>query len=249
MICYSFFTHFKKHCLLPVFLLGYIGVHAQMISGRVVADSNNHPVIATITAALHQTSSNANGEFSIGTSGPGDTIKIFAIGFKSFNFPVKNWRGDNIIIRLKPLSLMLGGVVIGARRDHKKDSIKNRREFERVFNYTPPKFTDMLTSSPAQANVPFAFVNIDLGVLVGILTRKNSPTYKLKKELLRDEQADYINTRYNRLLVIRITHLQGDSLDKFMDKYYPAIDWVKKTSDYDMGQYIKAKAIEFRKAP
>jgi len=66
---------------------------------------------------------------------------------------------------------------------------------------------------------------------------------------LRDEQADYINTRFSRGLVTRITGLKGDSLNMFIDKYYPTIDWVKKTSDYDMIQYIKTKLVEFRKAP
>jgi hypothetical protein len=32
----------------------------------------------------------------------------------------------------------------------------------------------------------------------------------------------------------------------FMDKYYPTVEWVKKTSDYDMIQFIKAKAAELR---
>jgi hypothetical protein len=32
-----------------------------------------------------------------------------------------------------------------------------------------------------------------------------------------------------------------------MDKYYPTVEWVKKTSDYDLIQYVKAKAAEFRK--
>jgi hypothetical protein len=249
MIYYSFFTYFRKNCLLPILLLGYIGVNAQVISGRIVADSNSRSVAATITTALHQISSNTNGEFSIATSGPGDTIKVFAIGFKTYLYPMSGSKPGYIIIRLKPLSLMLREVSIRASRDHKRDSIKNRKEFEQVFNYTPPKITDMLTSSPSQSNVPFAFVNIDLGVLVGVLTRKSSPTYKLKKELLRDEQADYINTRYNRTLVTQITRLKGDSLNQFMDKYYPTIDWVKKTSDYDIIQYVKVKAAEFRRAP
>jgi hypothetical protein len=246
MISQAYFLKLKKYCVLLIFLLGCIAASAQVISGRVLADSNSRPVVATITTALHQTSSTANGEFRIVTSGPTDTIMVYAIGYKTYHYPVSQWKQGEIIIRLKPLSLMLKDVEIRAQRDHKRDSIRNRKEFGQVFNYQPPKMTDMLTSSPYASNVPFAFVNIDLGVLVGILTKKSDPTYKLKKELLRDEQADYISIRYNRALVTRVAQLKGDSLDKFMDKYYPTIDWVKKTSDYDIIQYIKAKLTEFR---
>ncbi len=247
MISQAYFLERKNYCLLLVLLLGYIAANAQVISGRVLIDSNSRPIIATITTAFHQTSSNANGEFRIAASGPADTIMVYAMGYKTYHYPVSQWKQGDIIIRLQPLSLMLKDVEIRAQRNHKRDSIRNRKEFGQVFNYQPPKMTDMLTSSPSTSNVPFTFVNIDVGLLVSVLTKKSNPTYKLKKDLLQDEQADYISIRYNKGLVTRVTNLKGDSLDKFMDKYYPTIDWVKKTSDYDIIQYIKAKLAEFRK--
>lgn len=241
--------HHKKYGLLCGLLLSSVAVHAQMISGRVLIDSNSRPVIATITTALHQTASNARGEFRIATSGATDTIMVYAIGYKTYLYPLSKWKQGDIIIRLKPLSIMLNGVAIKADRDHKRDSIRNRKEFERVFHYKPPKLSDMLTSSPAQANVPFAFVNIDVTLLLRILTKKSDPTNKLQKVLIRDEEADYINTKFSRSLVTRVTGLKGDSLRQFMDKYYPEIAWVRKTSDYDIIRYIKARAIAFRKGP
>lgn len=239
---------FKKYCLFFFFFLVYIEVDAQVITGRILADSTNRPVIATIiTNSGHQSSSNSNGEFTIATAGVGDTIKVFAVGFKMYKFPVSDLQQGNITIRLKLVSLMLKEVSIRASRDHKRDSIKNRKEFEQVFNYKPPKLTDAFTAPPS--NVPFAFVNLDLGILLSAITRESDPANKLKKELIRDEQADYIRTRYNRILITRVTGLRGDSLDKFMDKYYPTIDWVKTKSDYDIIQYIKIKLTEFRKVP
>jgi hypothetical protein len=238
----------KKQYLVILFLFGYVSAKAQVITGRVLGDTTNKPITATIvTRSGHQTSSNANGEFSIPVSGIGDTIKVFAIGYKIYLFPVRDLAKTNIIIRLKPISIMLRDVVIRAERNHKKDSINLRKDYAQVFNYQPPKLADAFVAPPQ--NVPFAFVSIDLITVFNVLTKKSDPTYKLKKELLKDEQGDYIATRYNRGLVTRITGLKGDSLNTFMDKYYPTVDWVKKTSDYDIIQYIKAKAIEFRKGP
>jgi hypothetical protein len=238
----------KKQYLVLLFLFGFISAKAQVIIGRVLGDTTNKPVAATIvTHSGHQTSSNTNGEFSIPVSGTGDTIKVFAMGYKIYLFPVKDLAKSNIIIRLKPISIMLRDVVIRAGRNHKKDSISLRKDYAQVFNYKPPKVTDAFTGNPS--NVPFAFVSIDLITLFNAVNKKNDPTYKLKKELLRDEQGDYIATRFNKGLVNRITGLKGDSLNTFMDKYYPTADWVQKTSDYDIIQYIKVKAVEFRNGP
>lgn len=234
----------KTPGLLLLFLVGYLQVNAQVISGRVLSDTSNKPITATITTALHQTSSNANGEFRIATSGAGDTIRVFAIGFKTYLLPVNKWKQGDTIIRLKPTSKMLKDVVIKANRDHKKDSIRNREDFKQVFNFKPPKVTDALRMPTA--GIPFAFVSIDVLTLIKALNKKHDPTYKLQQVMIKDERADYINTRYNRSFITRNTNLKGDSLEKFFYRYYPTSDWVSRTSDYDMILYIKAKATEFR---
>jgi hypothetical protein len=238
----------KKQYLAIVFLLGSIGAKAQVVIGRVLADTTNKPLTATVvTHSGHQTSCNNNGEFIVQVSGIGDTIRVFAIGYKIFLFPVKSMKDDHIVIRLKQVSVMLQDVVIRAERNHKKDSIALRKDYSQVFNYQPPKLKDAFTGNPP--NVPFAFVSIDLLTVFSALTKNSDPKYKFKKELLRDEQGDYIATRFNRGLVTRVTGLKGDSLNTFMDKYYPTADWVSKTSDYDMIQYIKTKFVEFKEAP
>jgi hypothetical protein len=223
-------------------------VHAQVINGRVIADSTNQPINATITTSSHyQTSCNGIGDFSIKVSGRHDTIRISAIGFKTFLYPVSEWQQQDIIIRLKASSHILKDVTIQSKRNPKTDSINNRKQFSQVFNYQPPKIKDAFSGPPAE-NVPFAFVSVNLLVLIEALTKKSDPTYKLQQLMIKDEQANYVSSRYSRGLVARITQLKGDSLDQFYNKYFPAIDWVKKTSDYDMILYIKAKLTDFQKA-
>jgi hypothetical protein len=233
--------------LLFLFLFGYINVDAQVISGRVLVDSTNTPLTATIiTHSGQQTSCNVNGEFMIRVSGIGDTIKVFSIGYKPFFYPVKVIKAELLIIHLKSNTILLNDVLIRAERNHQKDSLDRRRDYSRVFSYQPPKVTDAFTGNPS--NVPFAFVSIDLLTLFKALTKNSDPEYKFKKLVLKDEQADYVATRFNRGLVIRETGLKADSLNQFMDKYYPTSDWIRKTSDYDLIQYIKAKLVEFKKA-
>jgi len=165
----------KKQYLLFLLIFGCFRANAQVISGRILADTTNKPVSATITTPSgHQTSSNANGEFSIAVSGVGDTIKVFAIGYKTCLFPVKDIKQNNIIIRLKQVSIMLRDVVIRANRDHKKDSVNLRKDYAGIFNYQPKKLTDAFVSPPS--NVPFAFVSVDLLTILSAITKKATRT-------------------------------------------------------------------------
>jgi hypothetical protein len=70
---------FKKYYLLILFF-ERISAKTQVISGKILADTTNRPGTATIiTATGHQTSSDSNSEFRIGTSGVIDTVKVFAL--------------------------------------------------------------------------------------------------------------------------------------------------------------------------
>jgi len=221
-------------------------VKAQVIGGKIVADSTNTPVAARLfTHSGYQTATDAAGNFSIQVKGAGDTINVLAIGYKLLVFPLRSPLQRYMVLRLKTAPVNLKEVTIKAERNHQKDSIDRRAEYSKTFNFQPPKLKDAFVAPPS--NVPFAFFSIDLLRVVSVLTRNRDPKYKLKKVLLRDEQADYIASRFNRSLVSRETGLKGDSLQTYMDKYYPSVNWVKKASDYDIILYIKSKAKEFRK--
>lgn len=239
----------RKSGILVLLLIASGYARAQVISGRVISDSTSQPISAIITTnSGYKTACNGIGDFSIAVSGLNDTIRFSAIGFKPYFFPVREWNHQDIIIRLKPSSHLLQGVTIQSKRNSNIDSISNRKQFSQVFNYQPPKIKDAFSGPPAE-NVPFAFVSVNLLVLIEALAKKSDPTYKLQQLMIKDEQANYVSSKFSRALVARVTELKGDSLDNFYFKYYPTADWVRKTSDYDMILYIKAKLADFQKAP
>ena len=82
-------------------------------------------------------------------------------------------------------------------------------------------------------------LNIDVITLINALTKKSTAEYKFKKVLLRDEQAEYINQKFNHGTVSRITGLKGDTLSAFMVTYRPDYKFAHKVTDYEMELYIK----------
>lgn len=232
-----------RYTLLVLFLLLTITIHAQTTLGIVIDSTTRIAVPGVRVYSNHsRTISDGAGRFSISTT-TGDTLTFELKNYQSYKYKVG--AQPTAIILLKRSPTQLHEVVVNGKRTRIQDSLDNRQQFASVFNYTPPKVTDAF-GMPSGAPVPFAFFSVNLLTLVQALTKNSDPTYKLKKLMLKDEQADYIHSRFNRGLVSGLTHLKGDSLQTFMDKYTPTLPWLQKASDYELIEYVKKNYTEFQ---
>jgi hypothetical protein len=245
---------------LAAFLLTIIcpALYAQQLSGLVLDRSTLHPVPhATISSSKYTTFTSINGLFTIYGIKPGDTIRITCIGYKShflvYSQPVK----DTIPVYLQQLTKSLQSVVIIGRRPANTDSIRLRKEFAPVFNYKGTEFKDVFMSNSSYIKPYNDFItsthstatllSVNLLQVVDWLGRNKTPTSKLQQTLLRDEQVNYIDQVFSRQKVVELTHLKGDSLQTFMDKYRPSSAVAHTMNDYEMMIYIKKCYVEFEK--
>ena len=60
-----------------------------------------------------------------------------------------------------------------------------------------------------------------------------------QKRLLQEERDKFVDHRFSKALVRRLTSLTGNELDSFMVVFRPPYEFVMLTSDYDFQQYIK----------
>lgn len=117
--------------------------------------------------------------------------------------------------------------------DYKLDSIQNRIDYAKVFNYQKPSFRSIVTS------IGLGFT-VDLDELIRAFQyRKKKMMIGFQKRLLNDEQEKYISHRFNKLLVSELTGLHGEILDSFMVKYRPSYEFTTEASDYTLRKYIK----------
>ena len=66
--------------------------------------------------------------------------------------------------------------------------------------------------------------------------------------LLEEEEEKYVDYRFNRTLVRRITGLERPALDLFMKMYRPTYDYVRSVeNDYEFYKYIKDCGTYFMK--
>src|SRR5215211_5060396 len=118
-------------------------------------------------------------------------------------------------------------------RVYKEDSIQNRKDYAKAFNFRRPNFESMTSVNATGAG-------IDLQELIRLFQfRKNKSMEKFRERLLEQEREKFIDHRFNKGLVRRLTGLDSAELDQFMIRYRPSFEFTINTSEYDFQFYIK----------
>ena len=119
-------------------------------------------------------------------------------------------------------------------RNYHLDSIANREENAKIFNYKKPGL------GIVQPNTQNAAVGVDLDQLVDVFNfKKNRRMANFRDRLVLEEKEKFIEHRFSRALVIRLTQLKGADLDTFMVRYKPDLVLVENATDYELQSYIK----------
>jgi hypothetical protein len=76
--------------------------------------------------------------------------------------------------------------------------------------------------------------------------RKNKSTMRFQQRLLLQEQEKFVDHRFSKALVRRLTGLEGEVLITFMNQYRPSYEFTALSSDYDFQLYIKEAYNKFK---
>ncbi len=126
-------------------------------------------------------------------------------------------------------------------RNYKEDSAQNRRDYARVFDFQKPNLGTMTSIGPSGAG-------IDINELIRAFQfRKNKSTERFRERLEQQERDKYIDHRFNKALVRKLTNLDGEDLDKFMNIHRPSYEFILYSNDYDFQYYIKEAYLMYRK--
>lgn len=243
-ICFALFS-------LPAF--------AQHLSG-IVLDRNTLLPVAHATAATHTQTvlTTVLGQFNLANVNKGDTVRISCVGYKPHLLVFAQPVSDTIRMYLEPNVTALKSVVIIGKRDPKADSLRLRKDFSTVFEHKNATVKDaFITRDPyvyrwndyiTSTNNATTLVSVNLLSVLDLLNGNKAPVSKLQKTLLKEEEYDYIDRKFSKQKVTEITHLKGDSLQTFMDKYRPSSAEAKKMTDYEVMVYIKKCYAEFVKS-
>jgi hypothetical protein len=90
-------------------------------------------------------------------------------------------------------------------------------------------------------------VGADLDEIINMFRfRRNRQIKAFQARLEQQEQDSYVNHRFNRNFVRRITHLNGSELDTFMVRYLPTYEFASMADEVSFTRYILNSSYAFK---
>lgn len=163
-----------------------------------------------------------------------DSVWFSYLNKPTLKFPVnKIYNADQFDIALHVTIPILKEVVIRPR-NYKLDSLQNRLDYAKVFNWEKPGLKATLGTGLNPS------VGFDLDEIIRMFQfRKNKSMTAFRERLLQEEREKFIDHRFNKALVLRLTGLTGEERDLFMQRFRPTYEFCISTGEYDFQAWIK----------
>jgi hypothetical protein len=218
-----------------LFLLLFIslgGWAQQFLTGKVRKQESTE-VLASVS--IHNTTqqkydlSEENGSYRMQVQ-PGDRVIFSSVGYKADTLIVTTaMLSGDYPVYLEPRAQTLQAVRVGDFSNYQLDSLARREEYAWIYNHGEQKLVNKERKGD--------------GVGVGIAIFRNTASVdqqreRLKKRLMKEEEDQYIDSRYSRDYVAKLTHLGGDSLFRFMRDFRPTYDYCRKAATVDILVFI-----------
>jgi hypothetical protein len=229
--------------ILPILFFAFIlylftstTVHAQYkIRGKVFDSTRTYPVafVSVLSTSGRGTATNADGQYEIEVSEK-DSIWFSYLNKPTIKFPVlKIATPLNFDISIQVNVTVLKEVKIRPR-NYRQDSLQNREDYAKVFNYRKPGLSVVTPQYGAAAG-------FDINEIINVFRfRRNKSMLSFQNRLLAQEEEKFVDHRFNKGLIRRLTHITRDNeLDSFMQAYRPPYMFAVMTNDYDFQKYIK----------
>ena len=216
---------------LSLLLLSERGSAQKFLTGRILSkngvDTLKSVSIHNITEQRYDLS-DEDGSYRIQVM-PGDHVSFSSVGYKADTITITEALLTNsypVYMAVRPQTLQAVSVQFS---NYQLDSMDRRKEYAWVYdNGNTPRFEHQRSGD-------------GVGVEMNIFRNAGKPEKqreRLQKRLAKEEQDYYVNFRYSKEYVTKITRLQGDSLIQFMKKYRPSYDYCRKAATVDILVYI-----------
>jgi hypothetical protein len=214
----------------------------QFLTGKIYkANSTEHLVSVSIHNITQQRYdlSEEDGSYRI-QAAPGDHISFSSVGYKADTVTVT----ASLLTAAYPVYLdvraqTLQAVRVGQFSNYQLDSIDRRKEYAWVYEHD---------NSPRVAKDRQGADGV--GVTLNIFRNTSSAAkqrIRLEKRLEKEEEEYYVDSRYNKDYVAKITKLKGDSLMEFMRRYRPSYEYCRRAANVDILVYISDSYKQYMK--
>jgi hypothetical protein len=225
-----------------------MNVSAQTISisGVVYDISGRRPIESVVVNSTYgKTITDSVGRYTI-LAKPKDSLWFSLFGKNSQKFPidtVTDPRNFNVMIHVAGYDLP----EVKVRNSYYRlDSIQNRIDYAKYFNYQAP--TLKLSNNQQLFGPAGLTVGLDLDEIINMFRfHRNRNLQYLQNRLVTQEHDKYIDYRFTKRFVQKLTHLEGDNLVKFMSFARPSYELLGVLNELELGLYIERRFLEYKK--
>ncbi|THU41804.1 hypothetical protein FAM09_06800 [Niastella caeni] len=235
-----------RYIILVLLVSGSIAGHSQIqiqVKGKVFDMTQQVPLVSVsvLSTGGTGTATDSLGRYSIYVRET-DSIWFSYLGKGTPKYPVSSIPNQqNFEISLHVNVTELKPIMVKQRNYH-LDSIANREEYAKAFNFKKPGLGIVTPSGVGGA------VGVDMDQLIEIFQfKRNKRMAAFRDRLIAEEKEKFIEHRFSRALVIRLTQLRGAELDTFMVRYKPDLIFTETATDYEFQSHIKRSFEKYTK--
>jgi hypothetical protein len=211
------------------------------VQGTVTDFTNKYPVdaVTVYSKSGYKTITDSTGRYSISVVN-GDSIWFSYFNKQTMRYAVdtiSNTSSFDVALHIEVLRNLPEVRVRSS--DYKQDSIQNRKDYAKIFNFRKPGLR--LATSPPQNYTPGSLtVGLDLTELINAFRfRRNKRLASLQERLVNEEQDKFVYHRFTKRLVKQLTGLDSTALTEFMTFYKPDYDVLLRMNEIELGYYIE----------
>ena len=230
----------------PLLLL-FVAAKSQLtISGTVYDSTKAIPVKDVLIQSSNgtATTTDSTGHYAIVTTDK-DSLTFIYLNKPTARFAVKQIKdiGNfdiSLHIRISEKFRTLKEVRVYSK-NFRQDSIENREQYAKLFNYEKPGIK-------LSSNDYSGAAGMNLDELINVFRfKRNRQLKKMQARVLEQEKENYINYRFNKNTVRRVTRLEGQDLDNFMKEFRPDFEFTQRCSIVEFYHYILNASYQFKK--
>lgn len=129
--------------------------------------------------------------------------------------------------------------VVVIAKSYREDSMENRRTYSEYYGFHKPTLKTSIS--------PDGAVGADLDEIINAFRfRRNKHLKAFRARLEQQEQDKFVDYRFNKTFVKRITHLEGAQLDTFMTRYRPSYEFASMADEVTFNKYILNASYGFK---
>jgi hypothetical protein len=236
--------HLVLFFLFSCFSFSTVKAQMRTISGVVYDISGKRPIEAVMVYSTYsRTQTDSLGRYLITLQAKDSlTFSLFGKNTQKFGIDeIEDPSNFNIMIHVTGVDLP---EVTVRNSYYRYDSIQNRIDYAKYFKYEAPGLK--LSNQQNLFGNGGVTIGFDVNEIINIFRfKRNRNLQFLQNRLLNQEQEKYINYRFTKRFVQKLTKLDGPRLELFMEYCKPSYPTLGLLNDLELGYYIQQKLIQF----